>query len=36
VYGLSRLLGQNGRLEEAQMLVNDFARMHPDQAAPPQ
>jgi tetratricopeptide (TPR) repeat protein len=33
VYGLSRLLGQNGRLEEAQMLVNDFARMHPDQAA---
>jgi predicted Zn-dependent protease len=36
VYGLSKLLGQNGRLDEAQLLVDDFARMHPDQAAPPQ
>jgi predicted Zn-dependent protease len=36
VYGLSTLLGQSGRLDEAQLLVNDFARNHPDQAPPPQ
>jgi hypothetical protein len=34
VYGLSALLGQSGRLDEAQLLVNDFARSHPDQAPP--
>lgn len=36
VYGLSTLLGQSGRYEEAQLLVNDYARNHPDQASPPQ
>ena len=36
VYGLSTLLGQSGRLEEAQLLVNDYTRNHPDQAPPPQ
>ena len=36
VYGLSTLLGQSGRLDEAQLLVDDFARNHPDQAQPPQ
>jgi tetratricopeptide (TPR) repeat protein len=36
VYGLSTLLGQSGRLDEAQLLVNDFALNHPDQTPPPQ
>jgi predicted Zn-dependent protease len=36
VYGLSTLLGQSGRLDEAQLLVNDFSRNHPNQAPPPQ
>ena len=36
VYGLSTLLSQSGRLDEAQLLVNEFARNHPDQAPAPQ